>query len=253
MLYKTSYGLAGYGRSGLKCYGDRTAVVRFMRSAWGDARKPGGALIYTDTEQHPHGWCSYHKFAIWLPQDLREVAVRCAKYRATAVHPPYHCSTIFYAPKTRKNRKSPHDNRKVTVRRPHRDLAILLATWLRRSSFWKKFNVKLKKIARFAMPLWQAKTNLCRGSYNMVKSCSRIRELLKSIELSKLREDQKMLASAESMNHLKPLLKTELERYYTRKCSGEISNLRALKSIVCSKKNSVWKPKCNGCLSKMNK
>ena len=46
--------------------------------------------------------------------------------------------------------------------------------------------------------------------------CSHVGELLKSTGLSNTLEDQKTLVSVESINQLKSLFKTELERYYIR-------------------------------------
>ena len=54
--------------------------------------------------------------------------------------------------------------------------------------------------------------------------CSHVRELLKSIGLSDIWEDQKTLISAESINQLKSLFKIELERYYTRNWLKDINN-----------------------------
>ena len=54
--------------------------------------------------------------------------------------------------------------------------------------------------------------------------CCHVRELLKSIGLSDIWEDQKTLVSAESINQLKSLFKVELERYYTRNWLKDINN-----------------------------
>ena len=54
--------------------------------------------------------------------------------------------------------------------------------------------------------------------------CSHVRKLLKSIRLSDIWEDQKILVSAESINQPKSLFKVELERCYTRNCLKDINN-----------------------------
>ena len=54
--------------------------------------------------------------------------------------------------------------------------------------------------------------------------CSHVRELLKSIGLSDIWEDQKTLITVESINQLKSLFKLELERYYTRNWLKDINN-----------------------------
>ena len=124
----------GYGRCGHKCYGDHTAIVLFMESK--TVRWPQGDR--EATVRHPHGCCSYHKFALRLPwgcrgppQGRREAAVRFSSH-------PRQGKTV-----------SPHGLRKVTVRGPCGVVAAL-----RHCGFWKSLMSSLKKKpARLAMTL----------------------------------------------------------------------------------------------------